>query len=301
MNGLVVVVTGGASGLGLACIKRFGRLGARVIACDLATSKGQDLVDNWKNNSASITSRSLPVKSSFDDHASQLTAEKMVKKVLASSLDPNGSGESPLKPTFFPADVTNEEQIQQMFEQVKKQYGKLDVLINCAGIGIATRTYNMNKKTMHGLKEFQRVLNINVAGTFNTIRWACHTMADNPLDAQGQRGVIINTASVAAYDGQIGQVAYAASKGAIVSMTLPLARDLSNMGIRVCTIAPGVFHTPMVESLPEKVRTILGNMVPFPSRLGQPDDFAHLAQAIVQNPYLNGEIIRIDGALRMPP
>lgn len=154
---------------------------------------------------------------------------------------------------------------------------------------------------MHGLKEFQRVLNVNVAGTFNTIRWACHTMADNPVDAQGQRGVIINTASVAAYDGQIGQVAYAASKGAIVSMTLPLARDLSNMGIRVCTIAPGVFHTPMVESLPEKVRTILGNMVPFPSRLGRPDDFAHLAQSIVENPYLNGEIIRIDGALRMPP
>lgn len=154
---------------------------------------------------------------------------------------------------------------------------------------------------MHGLKEFQRVMNINVAGTFNVIRWACHTMADNQVDSGGQRGVIINTASVAAYDGQIGQIAYAASKGAIVSMTLPLARDLSNMGVRVCTIAPGVFHTPMLAALPEKVRTLLGNMVPFPPRLGRSDDFAHLAQAIIENPYLNGEVIRLDGALRMPP
>jgi 3-hydroxyacyl-CoA dehydrogenase / 3-hydroxy-2-methylbutyryl-CoA dehydrogenase len=154
---------------------------------------------------------------------------------------------------------------------------------------------------MHGLKEFQRVLNVNVAGTFNVIRWACHIMADNQVDSQGQRGVIVNTASVAAYDGQIGQIAYAASKGAIASMTLPLARDLSNMGVRVCTIAPGVFHTPMLASLPEKVRTLLGNMVPFPPRLGRSDDFAHMAQCIVENPYLNGEVIRLDGALRMPP
>ena len=126
-------------------------------------------------------------------------------------------------------------------------------------------------------------------------------MADNKVDAQGQRGVIVNTASVAAFDGQIGQVAYAASKGAIASMTLPLARDLSSMGVRVCTIAPGVFHTPMLAGLPEKVRTLLGNMVPFPSRLGNPDEFAHLAQTIVENSYLNGEVIRLDGALRMPP
>lgn len=154
---------------------------------------------------------------------------------------------------------------------------------------------------MHGLDEFKRVINVNVGGTFNVIRWACHTMADNQPDTQGQRGVIINTASVAAYEGQIGQVAYAASKGAIVSMTLPLARDLSNMGVRVCAIAPGVFHTPMLGSLPAKVRTLLGNMVPFPARLGNSDDYAHLAQAIIENPYLNGEVIRLDGALRLPP
>jgi len=154
---------------------------------------------------------------------------------------------------------------------------------------------------MHGFDEFKRVLNINVAGTFNVIRWACHIMADNQPDAQGQRGVIINTASVAAYEGQIGQVAYAASKGAIVSMTLPLARDLSNMGVRVCAIAPGIFHTPMLAGLPAKVQTLLGNMVPFPARLGHSDDYAHLAQSIIENPYLNGEVIRIDGALRLPP
>lgn len=154
---------------------------------------------------------------------------------------------------------------------------------------------------MHNLEEFKRVLNINVSGTFNVIRWACHLMSNNQPNVQGQRGVIINTSSIAAYDGQIGQVAYSASKGAIVSMTLPLARDLSNMGVRVCAIAPGVFHTPMLAALPEKVRTLLGNMVPFPRRLGQPDDFARLAQTIVENPYLNGEVIRLDGALRMPP
>jgi 3-hydroxyacyl-CoA dehydrogenase / 3-hydroxy-2-methylbutyryl-CoA dehydrogenase len=154
---------------------------------------------------------------------------------------------------------------------------------------------------MHNIDDFKRVLNVNVAGTFNVIRWACHIMADNRPDTQGQRGVIVNTASVAAYEGQIGQVAYAASKGAIASMTLPLARDLSNMGIRVCAIAPGVFHTPMLDSLPTKVKAILGNMVPFPARLGNATDYAHLAQAIIENSYLNGEVIRLDGALRMPP
>jgi 3-hydroxyacyl-CoA dehydrogenase/3-hydroxy-2-methylbutyryl-CoA dehydrogenase len=181
---------------------------------------------------------------------------------------------------------------------------------------MALRTYNINKvrikifpslfsfsiqHSMHDLEKFRRILNINVSGTFNVIRWACHIMADNQPDVQGQRGVIINTASIAAYEGQIGQVAYAASKGAIVSMTLPLARDLSNMGIRVCAIAPGVFYTPILAALPEKVRALLGRMVPFPSRLGRSDDFARLAQTIVENPYLNGEVIRLDGALRLPP
>ncbi|UJR09364.1 hypothetical protein I4U23_013608 [Adineta vaga] len=143
--------------------------------------------------------------------------------------------------------------------------------------------------------------NVNVCGTFNVIRWACHIMADNEPNPEGQRGVIVNTASIAAYEGQIGQVAYAGSKGAIVSMTLPLARDLASMGVRVCAISPGVFYTPVLAALPEKVRLLLGHMVPFPRRLGKSDDFARLAQTIVENPYLNGEVIRLDGALRMPP
>ena len=153
---------------------------------------------------------------------------------------------------------------------------------------------------MHNFDEYTRILDVNVSGTFNVIRWACHVMADNQPNAQGQRGVIVNTTSIAANEGQIGQVAYAASKGAIASMTLPLARDLSNMGVRVCAIAPGIFHTPVIANLPERVRTLLGDMIPFPKRIGRSDDFAHLAQMIVENPYLNGENIRLDGALRMP-
>lgn len=154
---------------------------------------------------------------------------------------------------------------------------------------------------MHNLNEFLHVLDVNVYGTFNVIRWACHVMADNPVNSEGQRGVIINTSSITAYEGQKGQIAYSASKGAIASMTLPLARDLANMGVRVCAIAPGVFNTSMLAALPEKVRMILGRMVPFPPRLGRSDDFARLAQTIIENPYLNGEIIRLDGAIRLPP
>jgi len=295
MKGLVTLITGGASGLGLACAQRFSQQGARVIICDLPSSKGNEIVQTWDKVSAS---------SSIEEHTNvgeklasrentQLRGEQTVTSIPTSQKQQS--------PNFFPLDVTNETQVQAIFDKVKQQYGRLDALVNCAGIGVAFRTYNINKRSMHGLDEFQRVLNVNVSGTFNVIRWACHIMADNQPNAQGQRGVIVNTASVAAYEGQIGQVAYAASKGAMVSMTLPLARDLSNMGVRVCAIAPGVFHTPMLASLPEKVRTLLGNMVPFPARLGRSDDFAHLAQAIIENPYLNGEIIRLDGALRMPP
>jgi NAD(P)-dependent dehydrogenase (short-subunit alcohol dehydrogenase family) len=152
------------------------------------------------------------------------------------------------------------------------------------------------------MEEFHRVMDVNVVGTFNVLRRACHTMADNQPDADGQRGVIINTSSIAAYEGQIGQVAYSAASGALASMTLPLARDFSNIGIRVCTILPGVFdQTKMVEPLTDKGKKLLSMMVAFPSRLGHPDDYARLAQNIIENNYLNGENIRLDGGIRMPP
>ncbi|CAF0989852.1 unnamed protein product [Rotaria sordida] len=302
MSGLVTLITGGATGLGLACAKHFSRLGARVIICDLPSSKGSDIVKQW----SSIVSS--PLNSELDESDDPLTSllneRKDDKNNVKIPLSNNLSTDQNIQlepPTFLSADVTNEEQIQAMFNQIKQQYERLDVLLNCVGIGVAIRTYNINKRSMHSFDEFKKLLNVNVSGTFNAIRWACHLMADNKPNSQGQRGVIINTASIAAYEGQIGQVAYAASKGALVSMTLPLARDLSNMGIRVCAIAPGVFYTPMLAALPVRVRLLLGNMVPFPKRLGQPDDFARLAHMIVENPYLNGEVIRLDGALRMPP
>lgn len=155
---------------------------------------------------------------------------------------------------------------------------------------------------MHSMEEFNRVMDVNVFGTFNVLRRASHLMADNQPDTNGQRGVIINTSSIAAYEGQIGQVAYSGSSGALASMTLPLARDLASVGIRVCTILPGVFdQTKMVEPLSEKSKQILAMMITFPSRLGLPDEYAQLAQNIIENNYLNGENIRLDGAIRMPP
>lgn len=286
MNGLITLITGGAAGLGLACAKRFARQGARVIICDLPKSKGHDIVEKWSSGYVSSSNSDLNEPDNSTDEKTSNNEENNIQLE---------------KPSFFPADITNEEQIKQTMQQIKDKYGKLDVVLNCVGIGSALRTYNMNKGSLHDLGKFQRILDVNVSGTFNVIRWACHIMADNPVNSQGQRGVIVNTASIAAYEGQIGQVAYAASKGAITSMTLPLARDLSNMGIRVCAIAPGVFHTPMVADMPAKVQALLGRMVPFPSRLGRSDDFASLAQTIVENPYLNGEVIRLDGALRLPP
>ena len=155
---------------------------------------------------------------------------------------------------------------------------------------------------MHSMEEFHRVLNVNVIGTFNVIRHACHLMCDNQPDTNGQRGVIINTSGISAQEGQIGQIAYSAACGALASMTLPLSRDLANAGIRCCTIMPGVFDdTKMVEPLADKVKKMLAMMIPFPSRLGAPDEFAHLVQNIIQNNYINGENIRLDGAIRMPP
>ncbi|XP_058802411.1 3-hydroxyacyl-CoA dehydrogenase type-2-like [Phymastichus coffea] len=202
---------------------------------------------------------------------------------------------------FAPMNVTSDEDIQEALKLAKDKFGRLDVLVNAAGIAVAYKTYNSLKKTCHTLEDFEKVIKVNTIGTFNAIRLSVAMMCDNQPNKDGQRGVIINTASVAAYDGQIGQAAYSASKGAIVGMTLPIARDLSRDGIRVVTIAPGLFNTPLLAGLPEKVRIFLAKSIPFPQRLGEPDEYAALAQHIVENPMINGETIRIDGALRMQP
>lgn len=202
---------------------------------------------------------------------------------------------------FSPVDVTSEEDVKNALSLAKKQFGKLDVAVNCAGIGVAFRTFNFSKKRAHELEQFKRVINVNLIGTFNVCRLACELLAENNPNVDKQRGVIINTASVAAFDGQIGQVAYSASKAGIAGMTLPMARDLASMGVRVCTVAPGLFDTPLLASLPERVRTMLAETVPNPSRLGKPEEFAQLVQAIIENPMLNGEVIRLDGAIRMMP
>lgn len=202
---------------------------------------------------------------------------------------------------FAPVDVTSETDVSAALDLAKKKFGRLDATVNCAGIGVAFKTYNFNKKVPHSLQDFQKVLNVNVAGTFNVVRLSVGLMGENEPNAHGQRGVIVNTASIAAYDGQIGQTAYASSKAAIVGLTLPLARDLAPQGIRVCTIAPGIFKTPMLEQLPEKAIAFLSKSVPFPQRLGEPSEFAELVTHIMENTMLNGETIRLDGAIRMQP
>ncbi|XP_049790670.1 3-hydroxyacyl-CoA dehydrogenase type-2-like [Schistocerca nitens] len=202
---------------------------------------------------------------------------------------------------FAPVDVTSENDVQNALNVVKDKFGRLDVLVNCAGIGVAFRTYNFNKKLAHKLEDFTKVVTVNAIGTFNVTRLAVGLIGENQPNEDGQRGVVINTASVAAYDGQIGQAAYSASKGAIVGMTLPIARDLAIQGIRVCTIAPGLFDTPLMSALPEKVRAYLAKMVPFPQRLGKPEEYAMMVQSIIENPMMNGEVIRLDGAIRMQP
>ncbi|KAK2190225.1 hypothetical protein NP493_87g13060, partial [Ridgeia piscesae] len=202
---------------------------------------------------------------------------------------------------FSPTDVTIEADVKAALAVAKDKFGRLDVAVNCAGIGIAVVTLNAKKDRVHSLDEFMRVINVNAGGTFNVIRLAAQMMYQNEPNTDGQRGVIVNTASIAAFDGQRGQAAYSASKGAIVGMTLPIARDLAGIGIRVNTVAPGPFATPLLEGLPSKVIDYIASTVPFPSRIGQPDEYAHLVQSIVENPYLNGEVIRLDGAARMQP
>jgi NAD(P)-dependent dehydrogenase (short-subunit alcohol dehydrogenase family) len=200
---------------------------------------------------------------------------------------------------FVATDVTDEESVKHAIATAVSSFGGLQGTISCAGIGLAERT--VGKEGPHSLASFVRVIQVNLIGTFNVVRLSSAAMAGQSPTSSGERGVLVNTASVAAFDGQIGQVAYSASKGGIVGMTLPIARDLSRHGIRVMTIAPGIFETPLLGSLPETVRQALEAQVPFPSRLGRPAEFAALAKHIIENEMLNGEVIRLDGALRMPP
>ncbi|KAM9855913.1 3-hydroxyacyl-CoA dehydrogenase type-2 [Aulostomus maculatus] len=200
---------------------------------------------------------------------------------------------------FAPADVTSEGEVMEAVSLAREKFGRLDLAVNCAGIAVAIKTYSHKRDLPHSLEDFQRVVNVNLVGTFNVIRLSVGAMENNEPDADGHRGCIINTASVAAFDGQMGQAAYSASKGGIVGMTLPIARDLATIGVRVVTIAPGLFSTPLLAGLPEKVRSFLARQVPFPSRLGDPAEFAHLVLALAENPMINGEVIRLDGAIRM--
>jgi NAD(P)-dependent dehydrogenase (short-subunit alcohol dehydrogenase family) len=200
---------------------------------------------------------------------------------------------------FVPADVTSADEVTRAVADAKGAFGAIHIAVNCAGVGVAMKT--VSKQGPMPLEMFTKVIQINLIGTFNVIRLAAAEMARNDPNEDGERGVIVNTASIAAFDGQIGQAAYSASKGGVVGMTLPIARDLASLGIRVCTIAPGTFDTPMLALLPKEHRDALGAAIPFPSRLGRPSEFAALARHIVENPMLNGETIRLDGALRMGP
>ena len=246
----VALVTGGASGLGLATVKELHANGARVVILDLPSSRGKEI-----------------------------------------------AGELGDRAVFSPGDVTSPDSVTAALDAAAG-LGTLRITVNCAGIGNGIRT--VSKKGPFPLDAFTRVINVNLIGTFNVIRLAAERISQAP-EAGEERGVIINTASVAAFEGQIGQAAYSASKGGIVGMTLPIARDLASLKIRVVTIAPGLFHTPLLAGLPDEAIASLGAQVPHPSRLGDPAEYAALARHIVENPMLNGETIRLDGAIRMSP
>jgi NAD(P)-dependent dehydrogenase (short-subunit alcohol dehydrogenase family) len=207
-------------------------------------------------------------------------------------------GEAPEEGSFIETDVTDEDSVRAAVEAAVELDGFRGA-VNCAGIASAEKV--LGREGPHSLDSFSQVVQVNLIGTFNVIRLAAEAMTENDPLESGERGVIVNTASVAAFDGQIGQVAYAASKGGVVSLTLPVARELASSGIRVMTIAPGIFDTPMMAGLPENARISLGNQVPFPSRLGKPEEYAALVRHIVENEMLNGEVIRLDGAIRMAP
>ena len=200
---------------------------------------------------------------------------------------------------FVKADVTSDEQVQAAVNVAVKEYGQIDGLVNAAGIPAAARV--LGREGVLPLEHFTRVIQVNLVGTFNVIRLAAAAMAENSPSEGGERGVIVNTASVAAFDGQIGQAAYAASKGGIVALTLPIAREFARIGVRVMTIAPGTFDTPLLAALTEAARRSLAEQVPFPPRLGRPEEYAALVRHIFENEMLNGEVIRLDGAIRMAP
>jgi NAD(P)-dependent dehydrogenase (short-subunit alcohol dehydrogenase family) len=198
---------------------------------------------------------------------------------------------------FFPVNVTDHEEVDTVVEKIKATFGAFHIVINCAGIGGSVRIVGKDGIVPH--EWFTNIVNVNLVGTFNMIRATVSTLMENPPNAEGGRGAYINTSSIAAFDGQIGQAAYSASKGGVVSMTLTLAREFARDGIRIMTILPGIFETPLLGKLPENVRARLGRQVPFPPRLGKPEEFASLACEIIRNSYLNGESIRLDGGLRM--
>ena len=201
---------------------------------------------------------------------------------------------------FVKADVCNEAEVSQAVSTALSDFGALHGVVNCAGIVPVAKLLDREGKP-HELSLFEKGIKVNLIGTFNVTRLAVAEIVKNSPDANGERGVVVNTASVAAYDGQIGQLSYSASKGGVVGMTLPMARELARYGVRVMTIAPGIFDTPMMAGLPEAARESLGAQVPFPSRLGKPAEYALMARQIVENPMLNGEVIRLDGAIRMAP
>jgi 3-hydroxyacyl-CoA dehydrogenase/3-hydroxy-2-methylbutyryl-CoA dehydrogenase len=200
---------------------------------------------------------------------------------------------------FAAANVTSESEVADAIERIKAKWRTLHVAVNCAGISNLRRI--VTKQGPHSLRAFSRIIEVNLIGTFNMMRLAASQMASNEPNAEGERGVIVNTSSVAAVEGAIGQIAYAASKGGVMAMTLPAARDLASLGIRVCAIAPGIFDTPMFATVSEEAHQALESQIPFPRRLGRAEEFAALARHIVENPMLNGETIRLDGALRVPP
>jgi len=250
--GTVALVTGGASGLGLATVRELIAAGGKAMIVDRPQSDGAALA-----------------------------------KELGANAD------------FAAADVTSDAEVQAAVQRTIERFGTIHINVNCAGTGAAMKT--SSKGGPMPLEIFAKVIEINLIGTFNVLRLCATQMTKNPGNQDGERGVIVNTASVAAFDGQIGQAAYSASKGGVVAMTLPIARDLASVGIRVCTIAPGTFDTPMLALMPDAMRQALAAQIPFPPRLGQPREFAALARHIVENAMLNGETIRLDGALRMPP
>ena len=227
-----------------------------------------------------------------------LATARMLARAGAGVVAADLRGESEPGIRFVEADVTDEASVEAAVGAALES-GPLRGVVNCAGVAIAEKA--VGRDGPHSLESFKRVIEVNLIGTFNVVRLAAAAMVGNEPDEEGGRGVIVNTASVAAFDGQIGQVAYAASKGGVASMTLPLAREFARPGIRVATIAPGLFDTPMMAGLPEEARESLGNQVPFPSRLGRPEEYAALVRHIVENDLINGEVIRLDGAIRMAP